>query len=232
TEYLTLGATVILGGAVAARVLATRRPPYANLWEYFLVLSFLILALSLAFGRRPGARALSAVTLPLVATLLVTAALFLPSRVEPLMPALQNNRLLAIHVLSMLLAYGAMGVAFAGAVVYLVQERGARHWLPAAEIAEEIEHRAIMLGFPLLGLGIALGAYWGNYAWGRYWGWDPKETTALASWLVYAAYMHARALSNWRGRRTALLAILGFGIILFNVFAVNFVISGLHSYAG
>ncbi len=90
----------------------------------------------------------------------------------------------------------------------------------------------MLVGFPLLTLGIALGAYWANSAWGRYWGWDPKETSALLTWFVYAGYLHARGLRGWEGKRAAYLLVVGFGAVLFTYFAVNFLISGLHSYAG
>jgi cytochrome c-type biogenesis protein CcsB len=98
-------------------------------------------------------------------------------------------------------------------------------------VLDDVTYKAVVAGFPILGLGIALGAYWGNIAWGRYWGWDPKETTALVTWLVFAGYLHARSLAQWRGTRAAWLVIVGFAIIIFNIFAVNFWIAGLHSYA-
>ncbi len=88
------------------------------------------------------------------------------------------------------------------------------------------------IGFPLLGLGLALGAYWGNIAWGRYWGWDPKETTALVTWLIFAGFLHARSIAGWRGRRAAAIVVVGWLMIVFNIFVVNFWIAGLHSYAG
>src|SRR5437764_1186907 len=88
--------------------------------------------------------------------------------------------------------------------------------LPRARLLETTSYPAVLVGFPLLGLGIALGAYWGNIAWGRYWGWDPKETTALVTWLVFAGYLHARSLGGWRGRRAAFIVVLGWAIITFN----------------
>ncbi|MHB8685463.1 MAG: cytochrome c biogenesis protein CcsA, partial [Dehalococcoidia bacterium] len=97
---------------------------------------------------------------------------------------------------------------------------------------EEIAHRYVLVGFPMLALGIALGAWWANSAWGRYWGWDPKETSALVTWLVYAGYLHARGLKGWRGNRAAAILILGYVGVLFTYFAVNLWVAGLHSYAG
>ena len=102
---------------------------------------------------------------------------------------------------------------------------------PHPETAYRIAHQATILAFPALTLGIALGAYWANSAWGRYWGWDPKETASALTWLVLAGYMHMQGLRKWRGRRAAWVLVLCFASIAFNMFAVNFWISGLHSYA-
>ncbi|HZP57392.1 MAG TPA: cytochrome c biogenesis protein CcsA, partial [Dehalococcoidia bacterium] len=88
------------------------------------------------------------------------------------------------------------------------------------------------VGFPMLALGIALGAWWANSAWGRYWGWDPKETSALVTWLIYAGYLHARGLRGWKGKRAAGILVVGYVGVLFTYFAVNLWVSGLHSYAG
>src|SRR3990172_39223 len=104
--------------------------------------------------------------------------------------------------------------------------------LPDAATLDEIAYWSVLVGFPLLTLGIALGAYWANSAWGRYWGWDPKETSALLTWFVYAGYLHARGLRGWEGKRAAWLLVAGFLAVLFTYFAVNFLISGLHSYSG
>jgi cytochrome c-type biogenesis protein CcsB len=120
-------------------------------------------------------------------------------------------------------------------VLYLLQASpGGRRFasLPDTETLGEIGYWSVLVGFPILTLGIALGAYWANSAWGRYWGWDPKETAALLTWFVYAGYLHARGLRGWEGKRAAWLLIGAFGAVMFTYFAVNFVFSGLHSYAG
>jgi len=104
--------------------------------------------------------------------------------------------------------------------------------LPDTEALADIAYWSVLVGFPLLTLGIALGAYWASSAWGRYWGWDPKETSALLTWFIYAGYLHARGLRGWEGKRAAWLLVVGFAAVLFTYFAVNFLISGLHSYAG
>ena len=97
---------------------------------------------------------------------------------------------------------------------------------------EEIAHKSVLIGFPMLALGVALGAWWANDAWGRYWGWDPKETSALVTWLIYAGYLHARGLRGWRGKRSMWLLVIAYGAVLFTYFAVNLWVSGLHSYSG
>lgn len=228
-------ACAALGAAVIDRTIATRRPPYGDLFEYLIVLAFGTVAIYLVLSRHRDEARIGALVVTLAACACAAAELLLPSRAQNLTPALQNNRLLGIHVACMIAAYSALAIAFAASLVSLLAGGDAAALRTARGSrfdVERLEYRAIMVGFPLLGLGIALGAYWGNIAWGRYWGWDPKETTALASWLVYAGYMHARVLADWKGRRSSLLSVAGFGVILFNIFIVNFVLAGLHSYAG
>jgi cytochrome c-type biogenesis protein CcsB len=136
-------------------------------------------------------------------------------------------------VAAMIVAYGALSVSFGAAVMYLAQGKSNRFArLPDSQTLDDIAYRSVMLGFPLLAIGIALGAYWANSAWGRYWGWDPKETSALVTWLIYGIYLHMRGLRNWSGTRSAVVLIAGFVAVMFTYFAVNLWVSGLHSYAG
>lgn len=102
---------------------------------------------------------------------------------------------------------------------------------PNIKILDDLNYRSIMVGFPLLTLGIITGAAWANYAWGTYWSWDPKETWSLITWFIYAAFLHARFTAGWRGKKSAILAIIGFGAVIFTYIGVNFLLSGLHSYA-
>lgn len=218
---------------MVTRSIATGHPPYSDMFEYLSAFGTLTVASHVIFERRYRQRALGAFAMPLALLLLLLAQGLFSPKIEPLVPALQNNRLLAIHVACMVISYGVLTVAFAAALMYLIQTDANRYpRLPKARQLERIAYRSVLAGFPLLGLGIALGAYWGNIAWGRYWGWDPKETTALVTWLVFAGYLHARSLGGWRGKRAAFLIIAGWAIITFNIFAVNFVFAGLHSYAG
>ena len=105
-------------------------------------------------------------------------------------------------------------------------------YLPASDLLDEVGYKTIAIGFPLLTIGIITGAFWANVAWGTYWSWDPKETWSLIVWLIYAAYLHARITKGWKGKKAALLSIVGFSATLFCYLGVNLILSGLHSYGG
>jgi cytochrome c-type biogenesis protein CcsB len=132
----------------------------------------------------------------------------------------------------MVVSYGVLTVSFGAAVLRLAQGEGTRFArLPSAHVFDNAAHASVVVGFPLLTLGVALGAYWANSAWGRYWGWDPKETASLVTWLIYGAYLHMFNQRSWRGGRGAIILLVGYAAILFTYFGVNLWISGLHSYA-
>jgi cytochrome c-type biogenesis protein CcsB len=228
--WLAIG---LLGAALVARWRATDHAPWSNMWEYTVAFAWGVSFAYAVFERWYGQRTLGSLALPVALGLMITAAVFFPSDVKPLVPALQNRPLLTAHVAMMVLSYSALSVSFGSAVMYLIQgERNRFARLPRASLLDEIGYRSVMVGFPMLALGIALGAYWANEAWGRYWGWDPKETSALVTWLIYAGYLHMRGLRRWQGTRSAVLLVIGFGAVLFTFFAVNLWVSGLHSYAG
>lgn len=228
--WLALGFLTV---SLAARTLATGHPPYTNMYEFTVAFGWGISLFYALFERRYRQRTLGAFILPVVLALFLISAFFFPAEVTPLQPALQANRILALHVGMMALSYAALSISFGTAVMYLLQgkQRQFRR-LPSRELLDEIGYRSVLIGFPLLAVGIALGAYWGNSAWGRWWGWDPKETSALVTWLIYAGYLHARALRGWQGTRSAVLLIIGFMGVLFTYFVVNLWVAGLHSYAG
>ena len=228
-------ALVLLTASIVFRAIAVERPPVGNLWEYTVALGWGIVLFTAIFETAFHERSLGAVMLPAAVALMAVAIAFFPAGVTPLVPALQANRILGLHVTTMVLAYSALSISSGAAILYLIQaDAGGRRFgrLPHADTFGEVGYWSVLVGFPLLTLGIALGAYWANSAWGRYWGWDPKETSALVAWFIYAGYLHARGLRGWEGRRAAWLLVLAFGAILFTYFAVNFVFSGLHSYAG
>jgi len=236
--WTSLAALVV---ALAARWDAVGHAPWSNMYEFTTAFATAILGFYAVFERiyvkphqRRSARALGALALPVVVAMLAISVLFFPSDVHPLVPALQNSDLLAIHVAAMITAYAALSVSFAAGSLYIAQggdkNRFAR--LPRARILDDIAYKSVMIGFPVLAGGIALGAYWANHAWGRYWGWDPKETSALVTWLIYGIYLHMRGLRKWAGMRSSYILVIGFGAVMFTYFVVNLWVSGLHSYAG
>ncbi|HWO72623.1 MAG TPA: c-type cytochrome biogenesis protein CcsB [Dehalococcoidia bacterium] len=233
-RLLLYATVVLLTLSVGARAAAVERPPLGNLWEYTVALSWGMVLFTVIFQEAFRERAVALVTLPGAAAMMAVALAFFPSEVRPLVPALQSNRILGLHVTTMVLAYSALSISFGASVLQLVQggERRRFERLPDVDALSDVAYWSVLVGFPLLTLGIALGAYWANSAWGRYWGWDPKETSALLTWFVYAAYLHARGLRGWEGKRAAWLLIAGYVAVLFTYFAVNFLVSGLHSYAG
>ena len=137
-------------------------------------------------------------------------------------------------------SYASFALSCAVSIIYLIKlkrkEKGEKEGaltslFPSLDSLDELAYKTIVVGFPLLTIGIVTGAAWANYAWGSYWSWDPKETWSLITWFVYAIFLHARVTRDWRGRRTAILSILGFVAVVFTYFGVNYLLSGLHSYA-
>ncbi len=230
----TWTAAAFLAVSLFARWRAVGHAPWSNMWEFTVAFAGGVMLFYIVFERWYRQRTIGSFIQPVVLAMMAVAAAFFPSDVEPLVPALQNQDLLALHVATMILAYSALSVSFGAGVMYLVQggDRNRFARLPKARLLDQIGYRSVMVGFPLLALGIALGAYWGNSAWGRYWGWDPKETAALVTWLIYAAYLHTRGLRGWTGTRASAILVLGFIGVLFTYFIVNLWVSGLHSYSG
>lgn len=147
--------------------------------------------------------------------------------IQPLVPALKSNWL-HIHVITCFMAYAAFAISFICSALYLVGQK----WetLPLKTL-EEMNYKSIIIGFPVLTSGILTGAVWAQYAWGSYWSWDPKETWSLITWIMYALFLHVRQTGRWKGRTAAIVSVVGFLSVIFNYFVVNFILSGLHSYA-
>ncbi len=235
-------------GSLAARGVATDRVPWGNMYEFssaagaVAVTAFLVVVV-----RQPQVRYLGGFVMLPVILLMFLAGTVLYAQAGPLVPALRSYWL-AIHVSAAATATGIFMVSGVATLLYLVRERWERRaaagsgpdmlaaglgWrLPAAEVLDRLAYRTIVFGFPIWTFGVIAGAIWAEAAWGRYWGWDPKETWAFIAWVIYAAYLHARATAGWRGVKAARINLLGFSAMLFNFFIVNIVISGLHSYAG
>ena len=226
---LTAMAVLFLGLSLLLRSLVAGHAPFANQYEFSVAFAWGIAAAFLYADRRYGARGLGGIVMPLAALILAFAST-LSAQVDPLIPALQNSLLLTLHVSVAIVAYGTFAVAFGAAVLYLLGSEkgslGAERWL-----LDEIAYRSVMIGFPTMAMVIILGAVWANIAWGRYWGWDPKETSSLVTWLVYGGYLHAHGLKGWSGTPSAVLLVLGFVAVLLTFFG-NFFFGGLHSYVG
>ena len=220
----------LIGASLVFRAFATGHGPFSNMYEFSIAFAWGILGAYYWFEHKYHQRILGLLALP-VALGMLLYAFTIPADIEPLVPALQNNLLLSVHVATAIVAYGSFTVAFAAAVLYLAQPETGRWGLPKPAILDEIGYRAIVVGFPFLTLVIVLGALWADVAWGRYWGWDPKETASLVTWFIYGAYLHARVMRGWRGRKAAVLLIIGFAATLLTYFG-NLFFGGLHSYSG
>ncbi|MBW1974186.1 MAG: c-type cytochrome biogenesis protein CcsB [Deltaproteobacteria bacterium] len=210
--------------------------PLSNLYESLVFGAWALMAVYLFFEQKYGNPVFGAVP-SLLAFLAMAYASFSPgvdSRIQPLIPALKSNWLIA-HVITCFLGYAAFGVSFGISLVYIVKKKFPHSKLASLftdmRVLEEFNYQTIMFGFLWLTIGIITGSVWANSAWGSYWSWDPKETWSLITWLVYAAVLHARSVRNWRGMRVAVMSIAGFGCVLFTYFGVNFLLSGLHAYA-
>jgi len=221
-------ALLLLTVSIVARVIQTGHGPFSNMYEFSVAFSWGIVAMGIYFQWRFKAPAVKIVGL-VVAFGLLLFAINLSSKPVPLVPALQQSTLLSVHVACAIIAYGTFTIGFGSAILFLVQNRKGVSWLPSAETLDSMSYHSVVIGFPFLTLTILLGALWADIAWGRYWGWDPKETASLVTWLLFAAYLHARIMRGWRGTRAATLIILGFVAVLFTFFG-NYIFSGLHSY--
>jgi len=220
----------LIGASLVFRAIATGHGPFSNMYEFSIAFAWGILGAYYWFEHKYHQRMLGLLALPVALGMLLYAST-IPADIEPLVPALQNNLLLSVHVATAIVAYGSFTVAFAAAILYLAQPESGRWGLPKPAVLDEIGYRAIVVGFPFLTLVIVLGALWADVAWGRYWGWDPKETASLVTWFIYGAYLHARVMRGWRGRKAAILLIVGFGATLLTYFG-NLFFGGLHSYSG
>ena len=227
--WLGRSALVALTGSLAARAVATGHGPFANQHEFAVSFAWGMLAAYVYFEWRYAIRALALLVLPTTIAMLMYAQA-IDADAAPLVPALQNNLLLTVHVATAVLSYGAAGVAFGAAALYLLAPYVSLKALPKPAVLDELGYRAAVISYPLMTVMIILGAVWAEIAWGTYWSWDPKETAALVTWLIYGAYLHARVVRDWRGRKAAWLLIVGFVAVLFTYFG-NLFFGGLHSYA-
>jgi cytochrome c-type biogenesis protein CcsB len=235
TTFLTIGLALHSVGLVL-RWIETHRTgygyvPLSNMYESLIFFSWTIVLVYLILEFKYQQKIIGVFVTPF-AFLAIALTSIIPgieAKITPLVPALQSNWL-AIHVITCFFGYAAFAVSFGISLLYLIREKTESKWLPSPSLLDEINYKSIIIGFPMLTLGIVTGAAWANYAWGSYWSWDPKETWSLITWFVYAAFLHARITRDWRGKKAAILSVVGFGAVLFTYFGVNYLISGLHSY--
>jgi cytochrome c-type biogenesis protein CcsB len=237
--------TILLGAGVLLRGLSVGRVPWGNMYEFSITGAFAIALVFLLLSLTRDLRWLGIfVVIPVLLTL-GAAVTFLYTDAAQLVPALRNYWLV-IHVAAAIIVGGAFCVAAAVTLLFLVADSGERRalagtryrldWLarrlPESYRLDAMAYRITAFMFPLWTFTIVAGAIWAENAWGRYWGWDPKETWAFITWVAYAAYLHARATAGWKGRKAAVIGLVAFACFLFNYFGVNIFITGLHSYAG
>ena len=235
--------TALLLACIVLRGLATARAPWGNMYEFINLTCFCGLVAAAVVLRKPQNRSLWVFVLVPTLILLTVSGKWLYTHAAPVMPALQSYWL-PIHVSVVSLGSGVFLVAGVASLMFLLKtsrygraggeglvSRVIAH-LPDAQTLDRIAYRTTIFAFPVFGFGVIFGAIWAEEAWGRYWGWDPKETVSFIAWVVYAAYLHARSTAGWRDRKAAWLNVIGFAAMVFNLFFINLVTVGLHSYAG
>jgi len=229
--------------SLITRGMAAHRAPWGNMYEIVSLICAVAAGAWLVAVNRTKVRRIGLFVMFPIAVLSFVGGTVLYTPAGGLVPALQSYWLV-IHVLAVAISSGMLMLSGVASAMYIVRTRHDRRRgsgadprsvldrLPAPDILDKVAYRTAIVAFPLFTFAVVAGALWAEAAWGRYWGWDPKETTALVTWILYAGYLHARATSGWRGRPAAWISILGFASIMFNLFVVNMVVSGLHSYAG
>ncbi|HEX2316092.1 MAG TPA: c-type cytochrome biogenesis protein CcsB [Thermomonospora sp.] len=226
-------------GMLVTRGWAAERWPWGNMYEFLSAIAFAAVTAFLVVMARYKARFLGAFVMLAAVVALGVATIWLYTPVGPLVPALKSYWI-AIHVSAAIVATGAFTVAGVSTVLYMLRSRrpagetggGTLALLPGADTLDRLAYKVTMFAFPIWTFAIIAGAIWADEAWGRYWGWDPKEIWSFVTWVIYAGYLHARATAGWKGRRAAVISLLAFAALLFNFFGVNYMFSGLHSYAG
>ena len=237
---LTVIAWVLHVGGAVLRGVAAHRVPWANMVEFSLTATAIIVGVFLLVQVWQDLKFLGAFVTGFALIALGVATVNFYVDVVPLPPALQSAWLV-IHVFVASLGTGFFALGAALSIVQLLQARRAAgkavrlrflDTLPAADKLENLAYRLIVVGFVLWTFTLIAGAVWAERAWGRYWGWDTKEVWTFIIWTIFAGYIHARATRGWRGSRSAVLAIVGFGAVMFNFTIVNLFFKGLHTYSG
>jgi cytochrome c-type biogenesis protein CcsB len=235
-RMLLLVGVLLHAAGFVARYFVAGYTPITNLFESLSFFAMAIVAVFLVIEQRYNLRVLGSFIAPLGFVFSVFSA-FQSGEVARLAPAL-NSYWLPVHAILLFIGDAVFAVAFGAGIMYLLQEKEVKKKrmgaifkrLPSLDVLDDINYRCLTVGFPLLTLGIITGSIWAEYAWGSYWSWDPKETWSLITWLLYAALLHGRLTVGWRGRKAAILAIIGFCAVVFTFLGVNLLLPGLHSY--
>ena len=238
TAMMILGFVLLFAG-VMARGLSASRVPWGNMYEFSITGALAFSGAYLAALRKHNIRWLGLLVSIAVLLTLGTAVAVLYRPSAPLVPALKSTWLV-VHVSTAIISGGVFLLANAIAAAYLyldaMETRGERKaWakrLPSLEDLDQLSYRLVAFVFPLWTFSVIAGAIWAESAWGRYWGWDPKETWAFITWVAYAAYLHARVTVGWRGRKAAWLCLFAGSTFLFNYVYVNIWGTGKHTYSG
>ena len=210
--------------------------PLSNMYESLVFFAWTIIIIYLVIEHRYKYRITGVLATPLAFMAMAYASLSpnISDRIQPLIPALKSNWLIA-HVVTCFLGYAGFAIAFGVSLLYLFKKKdkpgktGAFIHFPESHVLDELTYQTITFGFLFLTIGIITGSVWANSAWGSYWSWDPKETWSLITWFIYATLLHARMMRGWTGKRIAYLSIIGFMAVIFTYFGVN-LLPGLHSY--
>jgi cytochrome c-type biogenesis protein CcsB len=236
---LTVIGFLLSVAGVVMRALAADRAPWGNMFEFTITAMVFVVGVYLILVWRAGLRWLGLPVTLLAAVGNGLAVTVFYVAVAPLVPALHSVWFL-IHIVAAAISGAAFNVGGVMSICYLIKKRaeergtvrGYLERLPDSRKIDLIAYRFLAFAFPLWTFTVVAGAIWAEYAWGRYWGWDPKETWALVTWVIYACYLHARSTAGWRGTRAAVIAIIGLASFWFNFIGINLLVSGLHSYAG
>jgi ABC-type transport system involved in cytochrome c biogenesis permease subunit len=226
---ISLVAAVVLTVSVIVRWINVGHIPYVQLYETMLFSTWAMSVVAVVSDQAIKTRLPSTIA-SIVGTLILIYIIQWPAESKvgsPLVPALQSPWL-DVHIATAFLSYAGFAISAGASVVYFFNH---------SEAVDELSYRLVAFAFPLLGLGIILGAVWANQAWGSYWSWDPKETAALVSWLVYAGYLHARLVLKWKGTKASIFNLVGFVCVIFTWIGLNLVarfidLQSLHTYSG
>ena len=238
-----MGVSLVVLGAglqlvsIVLRGVAAQRWPLGNMYEFISAITFAAVVTWLVVLKRGnGLRPVGAFVLLPVVVLQFLGGTVLYTQAAPVMPALQSYWLV-VHVTTVSIASGLFFVPGIASILFLLQSSGRlptalASKVPSADALDRLAYRVTIIAFPLYTFAVIAGAIWAEAAWGRFWGWDPKETVAFIAWVIYASYLHARATAGWRNGRAAWVNALGLTAVVFNLFFINLVVAGLHSYAG